>query len=134
MYNKSLIKTKEFEEAEKNPTIIHFCESLPILSNCKHPMNELWWEYAKKAPFKMEKFNLYKLSATSAKNSFRYGWLLSRIAPYLKPYWFRILLGFAISILGSFAVFSIFFPLTETPVREFVSATTQPVLRFEITA
>ena len=39
-----------------------------------------------------------KLNATTAKNSFKYGWLLSRIYPYIKPYWFRILLGFAIAI------------------------------------
>lgn len=40
----------------------------------------------------------YKLQATSAQNSFKYRWLLSRIFPYIKPYWFRILLGFAIAI------------------------------------
>ena len=39
-----------------------------------------------------------KLSATTAQNSFRYGWLLSRVWPYIKPYWFRILLGFLIAI------------------------------------
>ena len=39
-----------------------------------------------------------KLQATTAQNSFKYGWLLSRIYPYIKPYWFRILLGFAIAI------------------------------------
>ena len=39
-----------------------------------------------------------KLDATAAKNSFKYTWLLSRIYPYIKPYWFRILLGFAIAI------------------------------------
>ena len=39
-----------------------------------------------------------KLEMTTAKNSFKYGWLLSRIMPYIKPYWFRILLGFAIAI------------------------------------
>lgn len=39
-----------------------------------------------------------KLSNTTAENSFRYGWLLKRIFPYIKPYWFRILLGFAIAI------------------------------------
>ena len=39
-----------------------------------------------------------KLESTTAKNSFRYGWLLSRIWPYIKPYWFRILLGFAVAI------------------------------------
>ena len=39
-----------------------------------------------------------KLSATTAQNSFRYGWLMARIWPYIKPYWFRILLGFLIAI------------------------------------
>lgn len=39
-----------------------------------------------------------KLDMTTAQNSFKYGWLLSRIYPYIKPYWFRIILGFAIAI------------------------------------
>lgn len=39
-----------------------------------------------------------KLSKTTAQNSFKYGWLLSRILPYIKPYWFRILLGFLLAI------------------------------------
>jgi len=39
-----------------------------------------------------------KLQATTAKNSFKYSWLLSRIFPYIKPYWFRILVGFLIAI------------------------------------
>lgn len=39
-----------------------------------------------------------KLNMTIAKNSFKYGWLLSRIWPYIKPYWFRILLGFLVAI------------------------------------
>ena len=39
-----------------------------------------------------------KLNATTAKNSFKYGWLLKRIFPYIRPYWFRILLGFLIAI------------------------------------
>jgi subfamily B ATP-binding cassette protein MsbA len=39
-----------------------------------------------------------KLSATTAQNSFRYGWLLSRVWPYIKPYWFRILIGFLVAI------------------------------------
>ena len=39
-----------------------------------------------------------KLSATTAQNSFRYGWLLSRVWPYIKPYWFRILLGFLVAV------------------------------------
>ena len=39
-----------------------------------------------------------KLNATSAQNSFKYSWLLSRIFPYIKPYLFRIFLGFLIAI------------------------------------
>jgi len=39
-----------------------------------------------------------KLSNTTAQNSFKYSWLLKRIWPYIKPYWFRILLGFLIAI------------------------------------
>jgi len=39
-----------------------------------------------------------KLSATTAENSFKYGWLLSKIWPYIKPYWFRITLGFLVAI------------------------------------
>ena len=39
-----------------------------------------------------------KLSATTAQNSFKYGWLLKRVWPYIKPYWFRILLGFMVAI------------------------------------
>ena len=39
-----------------------------------------------------------KLSATEAKNSFKYSWLLARIFPYIRPYLFRIILGFLIAI------------------------------------
>ena len=39
-----------------------------------------------------------KLNMTTAQNSFRYGWLLSRIWPYIKPFWFRIILGFLVAI------------------------------------
>lgn len=39
-----------------------------------------------------------KLEITTAKNSFKYGWLLSRIWPYIKPYWLRITLGFLVAI------------------------------------
>ena len=39
-----------------------------------------------------------KLSATTAQNSFKYSWLLSRIWPYIKPYWFRITLGFLVAV------------------------------------
>ena len=39
-----------------------------------------------------------KLSATTAQNSFKYGWLLSRIWPYIKPYMFRVVLGFLVAV------------------------------------
>lgn len=39
-----------------------------------------------------------KLQMTTAQNSFKYGWLLSRIFPYIKPYLFRIFLGFAVAV------------------------------------
>ena len=39
-----------------------------------------------------------KLNATTAKNSFKYSWLLQRTFPYLKPYLFRIFLGFIVAI------------------------------------
>lgn len=39
-----------------------------------------------------------KLSATTSENSFRYSWLLARLIPYLKPYWFRIFLGIIVAI------------------------------------
>ena len=39
-----------------------------------------------------------KLEATTAQNSFKYKWLLSRIMPYITPYWFRITLGFLVAI------------------------------------
>ncbi len=41
---------------------------------------------------------IMKLNMTTAQNSFKYGWLLSRIYPYIKPYLFRIFLGFLIAI------------------------------------
>src|SRR5574344_361929 len=39
-----------------------------------------------------------KLNNTTAEYSFKYKWLLSRICPYIKPYTFRIILGFLIAI------------------------------------
>jgi subfamily B ATP-binding cassette protein MsbA len=39
-----------------------------------------------------------KLSTTQAQNSFKYGWLLSKIWPYIKPYTVRILWGFIVAI------------------------------------
>ena len=39
-----------------------------------------------------------KLSTTTAQNSFKYGWLLSRIWKYIKPYIVRIIIGFLVAI------------------------------------
>lgn len=39
-----------------------------------------------------------KLESTQAQNSFKYGWLLFRIWPYIRPYWFRIVLTFMVAI------------------------------------
>ena len=39
-----------------------------------------------------------KLSDTTAQNSFRYGWLLKRLFPFVKPFLGRILLGFLVAI------------------------------------
>lgn len=96
--NKEYIKSKEYKIAKKEPQVICYVGQSPQCSNCKHSMKDLWWKYAKMAPFEIEEIQSYKLAATSAQNSFKYAWLLSRIWPYIKPYWFRILLGFAIAI------------------------------------
>lgn len=86
------------------PVIITFAGGSPL---SEYPFRNtylaLWWKYAEKTEIykdikKYRDINKYKLSTTSAQNSFKYGWLLSRIYPYIKPYWFRILLGFAIAI------------------------------------
>ena len=39
-----------------------------------------------------------KLSSTEANNSFRYSWLLKRTFPFLKPYLFRIFIGFIVAL------------------------------------
>jgi len=39
-----------------------------------------------------------KLSKTKAENSYKYGWLLNRIYPYIKPVLPRVILGFIIAI------------------------------------
>ena len=39
-----------------------------------------------------------KLSKTTAQNSFKYSWLLSRIFPYIKPVMTRVILGFLVAI------------------------------------
>ena len=47
---------------------------------------------------KYRMLNQYKLKATSASNSFNYKWLMSRMFPYIKPYLFRIAIGFLIAV------------------------------------
>lgn len=39
-----------------------------------------------------------KLSSTEAKNSFKYTWLLKRMFPFIKPYLFRIFIGFVVAL------------------------------------
>ena len=39
-----------------------------------------------------------KLSETSAQNSFRYGWLMTRLYPFVRPFLSRVLLGFLVAI------------------------------------
>lgn len=97
-YDKKFTSSKEYKEAKAHPVIVNYVGLSPQYSNCRHSMKDLWWKYAKKVPFEIEELQSYHLSATSAQNSFKYSWLLSRIFPYIKPYWFRILLGFAIAI------------------------------------
>ena len=97
-YDKKITSSKEYKEAKAHPVIVNYVGLSPQYSNCRHSMKDLWWKYAKKVPFEIEELQSYHLSATAAQNSFKYSWLLSRIFPYIKPYWFRILLGFAIAI------------------------------------
>ena len=87
-----------------SPSIISFIGPKPIGEiPCRNSYIKLWWKYAELSPIydliKKYKHNgKYKLAATTAQNSFKYTWLLSRIWPYIKPYWFRITLGFLIAI------------------------------------
>lgn len=109
--NKKLACSDETQNQYKNflshietPGIITFIGPKPIGSEpCNNSYTSLWWKYAEQTPIykdikEFRQLNKYKLSATAAQNSFKYSWLLSRIFPYIKPYWFRILLGFAIAI------------------------------------
>lgn len=87
----------------EKPTIITFAGPKPIEVSCRNSYTNIWWKYAEKTPVYNEikqfrEVNKYKLKTTTAQNSFNYAWLLSRIFPYIKPYWFRILLGFGIAI------------------------------------
>lgn len=105
LHNSSGFK-KEYKQIESHntfPSIIFFPGRLPLDKKCMHSYTNLWWEYAKSTPIYEEikgfqEVNQYKLKATAAINSFNYKWLLSRMSPYIKPYWFRILVGFAISV------------------------------------
>ena len=87
----------------ETPSIVTLVGPKPLLHDCKNSYVGEWWKYAERTPIYKEikgyrQLNKYKLTNTSAQNSFKYGWLLSRIWPYIKPYWFRILIGFLIAI------------------------------------
>ncbi len=97
-YNKELVKSTEYKKALKEPSMIFYHGCMPQFVNCQHPLKHIWWQYAKMVPFKVDEWQSYKLSATTAQNSFQYGWLLSRIWPYIKPYMGRIIIGFLIAI------------------------------------
>ena len=97
-----LIHSRIYKHIE-SPLIATYLYPLPIDSGCQNTYASLWWKYAEMSPIldKIKDFrasNQYKLKATSASNAFNYAWLLSRMFPYIKPYLFRIFLGFAISI------------------------------------
>lgn len=102
----SLNTKEEYEQLSIHsvlPSIVIYTGKTPVENGCKNSYVNLWWKYAEQTPIykdikEFRNLNKYKLSATSAQNSFKYSWLLSRIFPYIKPYWFRILLGFAIAI------------------------------------
>ena len=95
-YSKIYIKNiKTIEEAK----IINFSYCIkPDYTNANKQLKTMWLKYFVKSGLEYQEIQSYKLAATSAQNSFKYSWLLSRIFPYIKPYWFRILLGFAIAI------------------------------------
>lgn len=86
------------------PTIINYIGPISTAGiPFENSYANLWWKYAEQSPIYNEvkeyrHSNKYRLATTSAQNSFKYAWLLSRIWPYIKPYWFRILLGFLIAI------------------------------------
>ena len=52
-----------------------------------------------------------ELKTTTARNSYRYGWLLKRLYPYVKPVLGRVLLGFLIAtpigLLDGFMAFAL---------------------------
>ncbi len=102
--NETKINYTKFYMHLTTPVIVTITNAKPIGDDkCENGYINLWWKYAQLTPIYNEikeyrNINKYKLSTTTAQNSFKYSWLLSRIWPYIKPYWFRILLGFAIAI------------------------------------
>ena len=42
--------------------------------------------------------SIYKLKDTQTRSAFRYGYLLGKMFPYIRPYIFRIFIGFLIAI------------------------------------
>ena len=98
VYNEELINSSEYKKAKTYPAIINFRGPKPRYTGCYHSMKDVWWKYAHAASFNINELQTYKLSTTSAKNSFKYSWLLSRIFPYIKPYLGRIIIGFLIAI------------------------------------
>lgn len=88
----------------KTPDVISIIGGKPLTQEqFKNSYASLWWQYAQQTEIyeQIKDYrtqNKYKLSTTSAQNSFNYFWLLKRIFPYIKPYWFRIVIGFAITI------------------------------------
>lgn len=97
-FNYSKIDIKNIKTIEK-AKIINFSYSIkPDYTNANDQLKTMWLKYFIKSGLEYHEIQSYKLSTTSAQNSFKYTWLLSRIFPYIKPYWFRILLGFAIAI------------------------------------
>lgn len=97
-FNYSKIDIKNIKAIEESK-IINFSYCIkPDYTNANKHLKNMWLKYFIKSGLEYKEIQSYKLVATSAQNSFKYTWLLSRIWPYVKPYWFRILLGFAIAI------------------------------------
>lgn len=94
---------KKFLMHLESPITLYIPTPLSVDNICKNSYLGLWWKYAEQTDIysKIKDYktcNIYKLTATSAQNSFKYAWLLSRIFPYIKPYLFRIFLGFLIAV------------------------------------
>ncbi|MBR2526179.1 hypothetical protein IKE67_06895, partial [bacterium] len=101
---KTLKEYKLLHSHIESPYLVDYQYGCPMNNDASNnSYSSLWWNYAEDAPVyddikSLRVLNKYKLSATSASNSFNYAWLLSRMFPYIRPYIFRIIIGFAISI------------------------------------